>query len=209
MDDPVKTSTDATGNEDRPGNVETVGEPVSAPFMFWSLVLLGMCGLTPAILLPQWRAYQRSVIAEQHENYLREQMTLAVQRERQMLDALRTDPALIRRIAQRELNLLRGNIQTISVDPSWMEHLPLERDEQTFTPRPVDLPDPLRRWVALLPDMNYDAVFCEPPTRTLVIAMSIGLICAALLLYGRPLPLQRYRNAAGSTGPSQGTTHEF
>lgn len=182
-----------------------VAEPLSAPIMFWGLVLLGMCGLAPAILLPQWRAYQRSAVAEQLEHFRYEQMAQAVQRERQMADALRTDPALLSRIAQRELNLRPDNVESVPVEASAIGDA-TEPSVQEFEPVPVELPVPLRRWVALLPDLNFDAVFCEAPTRTLVMAMSVGLICAALVLYGRPMRASMPVDGATETSSATGAT---
>lgn len=157
-------------------------EPLSAPILFWALLLLGTSGLAPAILLPQWRAYQGMCVAEQREQHRHQRMADAVAQERRLLDGLRTDPALVERVAQRDL----------SVQPAGGDIVPVaavaevvEGADEGFVPSPVPAPTWMQPTLARLPLLDYDAVFCKPPTRTIVIALSLGVICTALLLYGR------------------------
>ncbi|GMU36633.1 MAG: hypothetical protein KJ057_08315 [Phycisphaerae bacterium] len=159
-----------------------VREPASAPFLFWMLVLLGMSGLAPAVLLPEWRAYQHIRVTEQREQFARERLADAVAAERRLLDGLRTDPALLSRIAQRDLRTAPADAEVVQVP---VEGLASAGATPGFRPAPVDPPAWVRRWTDRLPVLNYDAVFCESPSRPVIIAMSLTLICAALVLYGR------------------------
>lgn len=157
-------------------------EPLSAPILFWGLLLLGTSGLAPAILLPQWRAYESTCVAEQREQHRHQRMADAVAQERRLLDGLRTDPALVERVAQRDLSVrpMGGDIVPVSA----ATHVP-EGGDEGFVPAPVAPPTWVQPTLARLPALDYDAVFCEPPTRTIIIVLSLGVMCTALLLYGR------------------------
>jgi len=178
------------------------GEPVSAPMMFWVLIALGACGLVPSILLPQWRQYEKLALARQHEAHLHAQMEAAVGRERQMLQAVHTDPAVVSRIAQRELGFKPATQVEVRVQPlygatiedsgapslasgitDWEPELPRISDSEPAS-TPVHPPAFVTSIVSSLPRLNYDAVFCDEQTRMIVIVMSIIIICMALALYG-------------------------
>ncbi len=157
-------------------------EPLSAPILFWGLLLLGTSGLAPAILLPQWRAYESMCVAEQREQHRHQRMAEGVAAERRLLDGLRTDPALVERVAQRDLSVrpLGGDIVPVATATDAVEGA-----GEAFVPGPVAPPTWMQPTLARLPALDYDAVFCEPPTRTIIIVSSLGVMCTALLLYGR------------------------
>ncbi|MCC7293892.1 MAG: hypothetical protein IT449_17675 [Phycisphaerales bacterium] len=157
-------------------------EPLSAPILFWGLLLLGTSGLAPAILLPQWRAYESMCVAEQREQHRHQRMAEAVAQERRLLDGLRTDPALVERVAQRDLSVqpVEGDIVAVAAAAEVVEST-----DAGFVPAPVPAPTWMQPTLARLPSLDYDAVFCEPPTRTVIIVSSLGVICTALMLYGR------------------------
>ena len=161
-------------------------EPASAPLMYWGLILVAAMGLVPSVLLPEWRQYERLRIAEQYEEHRLEQADQRVDREKIMLEAVRTDPAVIYRIARRELGIHPGESQTVNIVPIAGS----AARESRFVPTAIEPPPLVSRAAKLLPAMNYDAVFCDGPTRRLLICLSVGLICVALALYGRARRLQ-------------------
>ena len=122
-------------------------------------------------------------------------MRRVVERERRLLEATRDDPAVIARLAKRELGFRRrGELSVlVSVPQKSVAH------ETAFTPDPVPLPRSLARLAGYLPDYNYDAVFCDDQTRAIVMAMSVALICLALCLPGRSAPDQHATSAVDSS----------
>jgi hypothetical protein len=54
---------------------------------------------------------------------------------------------------------------------------------QEFVPQPVRPPAWVDRATAWLPDFNYDAVFCDPATRPIVMLMSVSAIVVAVVLF--------------------------
>ncbi len=165
------------------GNAPTTyaAEPRSAPLMYWGLILLAAAGLVPSVVLPEWRQYERLKIAQQYERYRLEQVQAQVDRERRLLEAVRTDPAVVYRIAERELGLHPEGDRYIDVEPVTAS----TASEGAFVPVAIEPPSPVRRVTALLPSFNYDGVFCDEGARRLVIALSVALMCVAFVLYAR------------------------
>jgi len=148
--------------------------------MYWGLILLAFAGLVPSILLPQWRQYESLKIAEQYEQYRLEQTQEAVEHQRRLLEAVRTDPAVVYRIAERELGIHPAGDQYVKVYP-----IPTARSRETaFVPTAVEPPQPIARLTSSLPKLNYDNVFCHADTRRVMIAMSVALLCVAFAFYG-------------------------
>jgi len=147
------------------------------------LLVLGFAGLAPSVLLPEWRAYQALSIREQYERHQLEQLRNAVEREERGLEALQTDPAAIARLARRDLRFHRPGELTVYVP---IEPRSNARDIP-FVPAAVAPPHWLARWDRFLPPLDYDAVFCHEETRVVLMAMSLGLIAVAMILYRRGL----------------------
>lgn len=156
-------------------------------FVFWLLIAMGLATFTPCVLLPEWREYQALRLAEQHEQHRLDGLRRAVERERQMVDAVQSDPAVIARVAQRDLHFYRPGDTTVAVD------VPLQAtNEEAFTPQAIELPRSMIRAGAYLPSFNYDAVFCDPRTRPIVMGLSVGLVlCACAIFWNRRAPNSR------------------
>ena len=137
--------------------------------MYWLLLAMGVAVLTPCVLLPEWRAYQALRIAEQAQQHRVDSLELAVSREGRRLDALRSDPAVVTRLARRELSYFKpGELEiAVEAEPVAMEPRDL------FVATAVEPPPSIARFVSLLPRFDYDSIFCDPETRPLVIALSI------------------------------------
>jgi hypothetical protein len=149
--------------------------------VFWLMVGMGITAFAPCIILPEWRAYQLLRIAEQEQEHRLACLQRRVEHERRLLDAMRGDPAVVARLAQRDLRFRRQNEQFVMVDVPRAEP---ELDEP-FEPKPVQ-PHPLvARAAARLPDLDYDRIFCDPQTRPIIMGMSLSLIVLAIILFGR------------------------
>lgn len=151
-------------------------------FVSWLLIFMALAVLAPSILLPEWRAYQRVRMAEQAEQHKLHTLQSVVARERRMHKATRDDPAVLARLAQRELGFRQVGRRPVPVllEPSVAPEVTPEND--AFTPQPPPVPPVLARVASHLPGYDYDAVFCDPSLRLVVMAMSLGLLGVGLWL---------------------------
>lgn len=159
--------------------------------VFWVLVFMGAGTFAPCVLLPEWRTYQALKVAEQAQQHRLEALQQVVERERRLLEALRNDPAVINRFAQRDLSFRRLGERTVRVSLPATDDNPVSRSvagdagEEPFIPEPVPPPRFVARVLAHLPDYDYDRVFCDDKTRPIIMGMSITLIGVAFGLFGR------------------------
>ncbi len=159
-----------------------VGEAGGSPLVFWGLLALALAGFLPCVLLPVWREYQAVALAAQVEEQRVEVMRRHVDQQRRALDALREDPAVVARLAQRELAYVRPGQSEVPV-PGVARVV--AAPATPLTPGAVDPPPPVAAVVARLPKADYDRLFCEEPTRTIVALLSGGVLVAAFAI-GRP-----------------------
>ncbi|RJP34499.1 MAG: hypothetical protein C4547_10765 [Phycisphaerales bacterium] len=159
--------------------------------MYWGLVLLASLGLVPSLLLPEWRHYQALCMADQIERAQIERLERELARQTRLLEAVRVDPAVVYRLAERDLGIQIEPGSYVSVAPIG----PPADASPPLTPEPVKPPAWIAAFVSHLPDLDYDAVFCEPQPRRVMIVMSTAVLCVAFVLYGR-----RYR---ATPGPSR------
>jgi cell division protein FtsB len=156
------------------------------PLVFWMLTALGFIGLVPCVLLPEWRELQSLQLTEQHERHKIEQLKKTVDREEYGLKLLQTDPAAVARLARRDLRFHNPGETMIHVPVNFAA----STIDQPFSPRPVPPPAWLTKYLVHLPAMDYDAVFCEPKTRQVVLIMSLTMIALALVLFRKsPAPI--------------------
>jgi hypothetical protein len=153
--------------------------------MFWVMVLMAIVVFAPCVLLPEWRQYQALRLAEQAEEHRVEQARLALARERAALEAMRSDPGVIARVAQRDLQFRRVDEREIAVALPAVADAPAH---EPFVPRAEQLPAPLARAARNLPAFDYDQLFCDPRTNRILMALSIGLIGVAFGFVGRRRP---------------------
>ena len=155
--------------------------PQQGRFVFWMLILLALGAFAPCVLLPQWRQYQALCRAEQVQQHRVNLLEQQVERESRLLMALRSDPAVIARLARREYRFHRPGERTMPVPVSQADPAPNE----AFIPKPVALPPVLARVGSYLPDYDYDRVFCDDQARPVVLVMSVVLIVVAFSLFSR------------------------
>lgn len=152
----------------------------------WGLLFMAVATFAPAVVLPEWRAYQASRIALQAEQHRLDAMTDVVARERRLVELIQTDPGVVTRIALREYGAKPRGQRVVSV-PVDIEPTSIDRP---FVPAAVNPPELVSRATQHLPDLDYDAVFCDPQTRLIVIALSVTLMGVAVWL-----PTSRRRSA--------------
>jgi hypothetical protein len=142
---------------------------------------MGVAAFAPCVLLPEWRAYQAMHMAQQAEQHRLDSLQRVVDRERRLLDALQTDPAVIARAAQRELGFFEPGSLPVRVPVTPVD----TRQDQEFVPEPVPPPPIVAHMARHLPAFNYDSVFCDDRTRYVIMAMSVALIAVAMCLPSR------------------------
>ncbi len=155
--------------------------------VYWLLILMGVGAFAPCVLLPEWRQYQAICRAEQVQRHRVEQLIRQVDKERRLLRALHSDPAVIARLARREYRFLEQGDRVVPVS------IPTDRlapsRQEPFQPADVPLPPPLAKAAAYLPSgIDYDRVFCSSSTRPVIMVMSIALIGVAIVLFNRRNP---------------------
>ena len=163
--------------EDSSGQVALPSSGGSA--MFWLLAGMAAAVFAPCVLLPVWREYQALQYAAQVEQAGLEQARAELWRQRKRLAALENDPAVITRVARRELRYRNPDeiVIPVSIPPEeWAEATPVAL-------APVNPPTPVAWIVDKLPETDYDRLFCSGPTRTLLMCLAGGLVVGACVIY--------------------------
>jgi hypothetical protein len=152
--------------------------------VFWSLFILGIGTLAPCVLMPEWRRYEELYVAEQTARHQVDLLTRAVEDESRRAEALRSDPMVIVRLAQRDLGLVRADEEPVPVAVA-----PVSRTaEDPFTPQPPPPPELVKTLASRLPDYDYAGLFTERSSRTPLLVMSISLLVVTFLLFTRSAP---------------------
>jgi hypothetical protein len=157
------------------------GTHAAQTILFWALAGLALAAFVPCILVPEWKHYELLHLREQWEQFRVDQLQAAVNREKRLLEAIRTDPAVVARLAQRDLGLARRNERAILVS---VPSVP-EPSGPRFAPTPPELPSIVARWRGFLPNYEYESLFTNPRTRVPILLMSTGLMALAFWLFGR------------------------
>ena len=164
------------------GRFRTERRPGGA--VFWLLLVMGLSTFAACIVLSEWRQYQAIQVTRQREQYRLDQLQHRVDTERRNLEALQTDPAVVTRIAQRDLGFHRPGQPSVAVQTAGRVAGLSTWHEPPFVATPVNPPEWVRRAGSVLPRFNYDAVFCEGGARSIVMVMSVALIVIAFALFG-------------------------
>ena len=149
--------------------------------LFWILIAMGLAVFVPCVVVPEWRHYQALDMAAQVEQHKVDLLECRVNDERRLLTAVRKDPAVISRIAQRELHFRKAGAVDVAVTPQYLDGA----EDVAFVPVAPKPPAAAARFLGRLPDFDYDAIFCDRQSRTVLMAMSVGLIGVAFVLFGR------------------------
>jgi cell division protein FtsB len=160
--------------------------------LFWVLIALAAAAFAPCVILPAWRDYQSVARVEQQVRADVQRAEGDLERQRRRADALRRDPAVIARVAQRELGYSKPGEVSVALGTT------PPSDAATPPPVPLDPVEPppiVAGLVQRLPSLDYDAVFCDGPTRVIIMVLAGGLVLAAFVLY----PPRRSPQAIGRT----------
>jgi hypothetical protein len=171
--------------------------PPASPAGFWVLIVLSALVFVPCVILPVWRDYQAMVLAVQVEEHLTAVLRADVEGLRHSSEAIRTDPGVAARLARRELSYRhpgQTDVVVPGVVPAGFEASPGP------TLEPVPPPAPVARVLGRLPAIQYDRLFREEPTRSILMLLSGGLAVAAFVLYA-PKPRRRSVEIAEPSEP--------
>lgn len=179
----------------RSGNNRTRRRPREHPcgVMFWLLAGLASAGFVPCVMLPVWRDYQAVALSERLERQGVEALRASVERQKRTLEAIRTDPAVASRLAQRELAFVRPGETQIKVEGV----LAAQTVAAGLSAEPVLPPRPVAQLIRHLPAGDYDAVFCREPTRSVIMALCGAVLVAAFALNA---PVRPGGGDPGATG---------
>lgn len=177
----------ATSSTRRPGAL--------GGLVYWLLLSMGFAALAPCVLLPEWHALQAIHEAEQIQEARTATIASMVTAQRRSLQRLQRDPAALTRLAQRDLRYRRADcrpvrvaaleapVRTVAFDA--VDVLAAEEPKEPVQIEPVAPPAWLARRLSLLPDYDYDGIFCDPQKRPIIMTMSVSLIGLAFVLFGR------------------------
>ncbi len=184
----VNTGTNTFEHDVDSVEINQVASSAGSSFVFWMLLAMGMSTLAACVLVPAWGEYAEQATSEQRADYQVAKLQHAVDQEKRLLEALRSDPAAIARLAKRELAYREPNEQVLSVDTAKPGPFPVDLADG-FVPQPVDPPAVVANMIHWLPNYDYQTVFCDPQTRLTLIVMSVALICLAFVLNAKSISL--------------------
>ncbi len=160
----------------------------AAALLFWLMMISGGTILAAAGLLPAWleydaaRARHQAALAREHELELKQQI------QTNQIEHLKHDSAYIDRLARSELGLSNPQVQTIVLLPPATDEIvrapqtqPVAVDELALTAR-------VRQTLSEYPVLSP---LLLGRFRPVLIALSAGLVLAALLLLSRQRPVPR------------------
>jgi len=180
-------------SDDSSAVAEDFASDGAAPWVFWFLLGLAFAAFIPCIVLPEWRDYQAARVAEEAVARENARIRTELSRQRQVLEAVRSDPAVMERMARRELAYAKpGEVAAPRLSLEVEE--PPERAELIEAPAP---PAPIERILTWMPFAADDNIFCDPSTRLLIMALSGGLVVTAFVLFPPRRP-QRTARACDS-----------
>ena len=145
---------------------------------------MAVLAAVPCVLLPEWDRTRELWDAEETQGAVIERLECDLDYQNRVLEALRTDPAVNIRLAQRDLGYRPPGERVVVVE-NLEDHPPVtrcstltDRDESTWP-----IPGSLRRLGRKLPEIDHQAVFCRDPSRITILLMSGALIVVALALF--------------------------
>ncbi len=154
---------------------------VGGTFVAWVLLLMGIGTFTPCVLYPIWQSNRDLQLAQRLEQQRVAAMQSRVDHERRLLDALRNDPAVVARLARRDLGIKANNDRTVRVDVP-RQH---SRSEHVFNPRPDFASVMAEETPPDYFDTALATVFHDAGNRRVLMVMSVALMGVALWMPNR------------------------
>ena len=172
-------------NADLPATEPALNGPV-----FWLLVAMSMGTLAACVIVPEWRHLQLLTQAKQQHQQRVDLLQGHIDHQKRLLKALRTDPALVQRLAQRDLSLNTGQDKTVWVStasaPTTRGTDPASAGiarQQSATAAPPS---------NFLADYDFAALFCDEQARLMLLVLSTTLLAVAIYLSGRQLEVPQF-----------------
>lgn len=153
--------------------------PPPSALMFWLLALLATAVFVPCVLAPVWSDYKAMALAERLE--ARETIRLQAEIERLglHLQALQNDPAVIARVAQRDLGYSRAGLSVVPLDS-----VPVIETRAGLEPiLPIEPPPAVASFLEWVPFTRRAQLFNDPASRAILMCLSGGLLAAAFTLF--------------------------
>lgn len=155
--------------------------PVGGP-VFWLLVWISLATLAACVILPEWRHLQLLTTAKVQQQRRVGFLESTINHQERLLRALRTDPIVIQRLAQRDRFSLGGSGSAMLTSLS-MSSLPASIDMRFDDPNQPR--SRLEALAAYIPGDVVVAFFCDPQARPILIALSTALLATAFYLFCR------------------------
>lgn len=172
--------------------------PRGTGLLFWAMFLSGGGGLAACLLLPAYLEY-RAALTEQ-EAVRQRAATLEYQRTARdaQIDHLKNDPSYAERLARRELGIETPGVRTIRISPPPASAG--EVDDASAATSAAATAERSENWRRSLDDAirryPFLSLFVLKDTRRIVMALSAGVVLAALVLLNRERPAARRTAAA-------------
>lgn len=166
--------------------------------VYWVLVLMALAVFIPCLLLPEYRHLQALRAAEESHRVRVAELREEVARDRRLLDGILTDPAVVARLAQRELQFRRADERAVAVEVPEeppVPRLPSPGEDRDISQAGeigeagVQSAAPLPQWfddvAARIPAIDWDRLFCDPQTSSLLMSLSLGVLVVAFAIGNR------------------------
>lgn len=149
--------------------------------VFWLLVGLAVPTLAASLIVPEWRNLVALDVARQWEAHRVEQLNEQITAGQRALDAIRADPAVVARLAMRELNYRREGHDTIALG------LPVSapQDQAAFAAQPMSPPEPVSSLASRVP-ASVVGVFADGDLQPILIGLSASVLACAFVLFCVP-----------------------
>ena len=152
----------------------TSPKPLAHSLMFWLLAGMGVAAAAPCFLVPPIDSYRQLRELEHRQLARIKHFEELLAHQAELLEALRSDPQVIMRLAQRELNYRQpGKIAFISYTPEPSQAAPLEQAPA------LGIEQALPNWMTLAYPKYFAVVYQRDKPRKVVLAMSLGMILFA------------------------------
>lgn len=153
-------------------------EPLAHTLMFWTLTGMAVVAAVPCFLVPPIDAYMKLLAAEQRAQANVQHLEGLIAKQVSLEEALRTDPQVNVRLAQRELAYRPlGEMMYIE-----QFHTPTPPKPTGLTGGAAELSPP--GWMMKLYPQHWAKIYRRQGTRYVVLTMSVLLIVFALVGYG-------------------------
>lgn len=155
----------------------TSPEPLAHALMFWLLASMCIAAAAPCFLVPPIDTYRQLRELEHRQLARIKHFEELLAHQTELLEALRSDPQVNIRLAQRELNYRQpGEIVFVS-------HVPVPSHADSIEQVPALGTEALPNWMTLAYPSHFAVVYQRDKPRKAVLAMSLGMILFAAMCF--------------------------